>query len=397
MIEVKGKYNAAKVYTECVDSATLDQVRDFANMKYLDGQKIRIMPDCHAGKGVCIGFTSTFKDKLDPATVGCDIGCGMLVNELGKIDIDFEKLDQVIRKYVPNGKGKIHDHYALAKISPDLAIQLRKDLMSMKAKVEIDKNLYSIGTLGQGNHFLEIDEDDEGNKYLVIHTGSRHLGIEVEKYYSKIAKTTDNHNSRKELVEKLKAEHREKDIQKELAKIEDEPKEVYIAGEDLKNYLHDMEIAQRFASLNRSTIGFTICEKMGWRAESVWTTMHNYIDIENKIIRKGAISCAEGEKVIIPMNMRDGSLICRGKGNPDTNYSGPHGAGRLYSRAKAKEIFTVENFKNTMEGIWTSCISDSTLDESPMAYKDMSSIIENIQPMAEVIKIIKPIYNFKAN
>lgn len=397
MLEIKGKYNVAKVFTDVVDSATLDQVRAFADMKYLDGQNIRIMPDCHAGKGVCIGFTSTFKDKINPATVGCDIGCGMLVSELGNIEIDFEKLDKVIRSDVPNGSGAINDHYALAKVNPDIAINERKEVMSIIADNDVERNLYSIGSLGAGNHFIEVDVDDDNNKYLVIHTGSRHLGIEVEKYYSAKAEHTDEHHERRELINKLKAEGREKEIQKELSNLVEEPREIYIEGKDFENYLHDMEIAQHFADLNRKTIAFKICNEMGWRPLTQWTTIHNYIDIEDKIIRKGAISCEEGEQVIIPINMRDGSLICKGKGNKDWNCSGPHGAGRLMSRSKAKENITVEEFEKSMEGIWTSCVGEGTLDESPMAYKTIEDIVDNIGPTAEVVKVIKPIYNFKAN
>lgn len=392
MIELKGKYNECKIFTDEIDNATRGQITALLDQESMKETKIRIMPDCHAGAGCVIGTTMTIKDKLIPNLVGVDIGCGMYAIKLKEKRIDLPKLDSTIRKYIPFGFN----------------IYITKaqyfDIYNLKAPINIDNALRSIGTLGGGNHFIEIDRDSDNHLWLVIHTGSRHAGLEVCNYYQNLAykNLKDNKELRNELIEKLKSEGREKEISSALKEFSKEnptdiPKMLaYCEGDLFNDYIHDMRIMQDYADTNRRTIAKIIMKKMKLHPIHEIMTRHNYIDIDNMILRKGSISAQKDEEVIIPMNMRDGSLICKGKGNPDWNYSAPHGAGRLMSRTEAKESISMNDYKKSMNGIYSSCISKETIDESAFAYKPMQSIIDNIKDTVDIIDIIKPIYNFKA-
>ena len=402
MIEIKrNNGDTVKVYAETFENEAFEQVKKLANYSAYDESVIRIMPDAHAGKGCTTGTTMTLHGKVTPNLVGVDIGCGMLVIDLGNIDIDFEKLDKIIRKFVPSGFD-VHTQ-AWAKF------QELDDLLAGNS-CDLSRAIHSIGTLGGGNHFIEVDySENTGHKYLVIHTGSRNLGVQVCKFYQDLAFKKLNEMSEikkqvsNEVIAKCKAEGRAKDIPKELKKALGAIKKpsadkelAHLEGDDFKNYIHDMEIVQRFAVLNRSTIAKIILQKMGWKELDRFETIHNYIDIKNMILRKGSVSAQAGEKLIIPMNMRDGSLICIGKGNSDWNYSAPHGAGRLMSRSKAKAAITMKEFEKSMKGIYTTSVSLSTIDESPMAYKATDEIVRCVEPTVDIIDIIKPLYNFKA-
>lgn len=382
-----------KIFASIIDEATEQQIQSISNSEAYKDAIIRVMPDCHAGKGCTIGSVIQYTDKVIPCTVGVDIGCGMLVVELGKIDINLGKLDRIINSCIPSGCSvyeQATNHYSVP----------------LNAEIPKDKEEYiqqSIGTLGGGNHFIEIDEDDEENKYLVIHSGSRHLGVMICNYWQEKAfsNLTKNTVAVREVIERLKAEGRHKEIQKTL-KLLATPKikkeEAYLEGEDLKHYLEDMEHCQHYASFNRMTIANTISQKMGWNLIKMchFETIHNYIDIPNKIIRKGAVEATEEKKLIIPMNMRDGSLLCIGKGNQEWLNSAPHGAGRIMSREAARKNVNLEDFQASMHGVYTSSVCNETIDESPMAYKDAKQIMQDILPTVEIIKVIKPIYNFKA-
>ena len=554
MIELNGKYNNAKIFTDNADSETISQLTALLNQESIKGEQIRIMPDTHAGKGCVIGTTMTLNNKkVIPNLVGVDIGCftgdtkvfannswiaikqlvgkesfivdsydietnqfvysraiakktrenaelvkvtytarslfssktfevyctpdhkflvdltlknkerrlktewieakdlisdmklvsedhiiyvtnvektgrkedvycltvedthsfliegsvvvhncGMLATKIDGV-MDLPKLDSVIRKYVPYGFD-IHE------------TALRRDthLEDIIAPIDIEKGYKSLGSLGSGNHFIEVDIDNNGNHWLVIHTGSRHLGIEVCDYYQNLAYTTLKEKAsggnlsemNRALVDKLTKEGRKKDIAKELKKLKDSYKAVsvnvpealaYVEGDNFNNYIHDMKIAQEHAAVNRETIASLIIKNMGWKVAEKFTTVHNYIDCENMILRKGSVSAQAGEKLIIPINMRDGSLVCIGKGNPDWNYSAPHGAGRILSRSQAKNSVSMDEYKKSMEGIFSTCINSSTIDESPMVYKPIEEIMENVKDSVDVIEVIKPIYNFKAN
>lgn len=398
MIQVNGKYNQAIIYTDVVDAASIAQVQELCNQEFTAGQRIRLMPDIHAGAGCTIGTTMTLNDKVVPNLVGVDIGCGMAVAVLKERHIELEKLDKVIRQYVPAG---FEIRYARHRFANDVELE---DLRCAK-HVNLDRAAKSIGTLGGGNHFIEVDRDDEGTLYLVVHTGSRHLGVEIASYYQRLAYEQLNKASEEDvraLVAKLKAEGKQKQIESEIKKLKsvkrtDIPKHLaYVDGQAFDDYIHDMRIAQHFASTNRHAIVDVIVKNMGFHVADSFTTIHNYIDLDNMILRKGAVSAQVGERLIIPINMRDGSLICVGKGNPEWNCSAPHGAGRLMSRADAKHSFTVSEFKKEMNGIFTTSVGRDTLDECPMAYKPMEAILDNISDTVEVQKIIRPIYNFKA-
>ena len=383
-----------KIYASIIDDVTRKQVKDLSESEAYKDAVIRVMPDCHAGKGCTIGSVIQYVDRVVPNTVGVDIGCGMLVAELGQVDIDLEKLDRVINNYIPSG-FRVHE------------VPLSKFENKLIAPISNWKYIEcSIGTLGGGNHFIEVDVDDEGNKYIVIHSGSRNLGVQVCEYWQNkaISNLTDNSHVRNELISRLKAEGREREISTELKKLKKTKinnELAYLEGRDLEDYLHDMAMCQEYAAMNRDFILYEILTKIlpleiiSHRVKA-FTTVHNYIDIFSKTIRKGAISAKNGEKVIIPMNMRDGSLICMGKGNPDWLFSAPHGAGRIMSRIEAKESIKLEDFKESMNGIYSTSVSEQTIDEAPMAYKDMKQIMADIVPTVDVLKVIKPIYNFKA-
>ena len=406
MFEITGKYGTAKVYATTVEDECVSQIYGFMNSPVVENCNIAIMPDTHAGKGSCIGFTQKInKDnpRVNPNMVGVDIGCGMLVlkisAEAGRQLFNkpgLEKFDKIMHTKVPSGM----DHRkTLHRFAKDFS-----RIHELIADADYDKELFAMGSLGGGNHFVEIDKDENGDYYIVIHSGSRHLGIAVAKYWENKAVEYHKNNSKikNDLINKLKKEGREKDIQAEISKI---PTVIvsrelsYLEGIDVDGYIHDMDICQEFARLNREAMLDVLIEEMGIKKRHIldkFCTIHNYIDIKNSILRKGSISLQKDELAIIPINMQYGSLIVKGKGNPDWNFSGPHGAGRLMSRSKAKETLKMEDFKESMKDIFTTSVCVSTIDEAPMAYKPAEEILENIKDNAEVLTVIKPIYNFKA-
>lgn len=398
MQEVIGKYNSAKIFTDVVDEKSIEQVKLLCDQPFVEGSKIRMMPDIHAGAGCTIGTTMTITDKVVPNLVGVDIGCGMLCVELGKIDLDLEKLDKVIREHIPSGFNVRETEHAYNR-------HIDLDWLCCRDIVDMERAKLSLGTLGGGNHFIEVDKDDEENLYLVIHTGSRHLGVEVCEYYQNWAFDSEKASKimdKKLLIQELKEQGREKDISTELAKLDQTvtPKDLcWVGGKLFESYINDMIIVQRYARWNRLTIADTIIQHMdlGWDRGDEFHTIHNYIDTENMILRKGAVRALNGDLLLIPINMRDGSLICVGKGNPDWNYSAPHGAGRLFGRMAAKTRFTMDEYKDSMEEIYTTSVNFDTLDECPMAYKSMDDIVNNITDTVDILKVIKPIYNFKAS
>ena len=408
MIELRGKHNTAKVYTDNVDSATIGQVTTLLNQECIAGSKIRIMPDTHAGAGCVIGTTMTLKDKVIPNLVGVDIGCGMLVVKLKEKRIDLPNLDSVIRKYIPAG-FEIHSEPKTFKTCIDIET-LR---CYPKANLNVMRAYQSVGTLGSGNHFIEIDKDSEDNLYLVIHTGSRNLGKQVAEYYQDLGyerikeKFNDDKYEveKKKLIEKLKTAGQSKLIGSELEKMRQKrcndkpsiPYELaYVEGQDFEDYIEDMKKVQMYAVDNRAEIARLILKHAKLTEVERFQTIHNYIDTDNMILRKGAVSAQAGEKLIIPINMRDGSLICIGKGNEDWNYSAPHGMGRLMSRSTAKSSISMIEYQESMKGIYTTCVNKDTIDESPMAYKNKDEVIANMLNSVDVVEIIKPIYNFKA-
>jgi len=395
MIELRGKHNLAKVFTNNIEETAVGQIIELCNQEFTKDSKIRIMPDTHAGAGCTIGTTMTITDKIVPNMVGVDIGCGMELIKIAEKEINYEKLDEIIRKFIPSGfnvRNKEH------KYINNIDFQNLKCLNKLN---NLDRIKSSIGTLGGGNHFIEVDKDTRDNLYIVIHSGSRNLGKQVAEYYQQLGydELVNLGGIREELIKKLKSEGREKEISSEMKKIQ-LPKFnrqlAYVAGENLKNYLNDMQIVQKFATYNRKAMIEEIMKNMSFTKVEQFTTIHNFIDLENMILRKGAISAQRNEKVLIPINMRDGSLICLGKGNPDWNYSAPHGAGRLMSRSKAKEKVALEEFQESMEGIYTTSVNVNTIDESPMAYKPMQEIIDNIEDTVSILDVVKPTYNFKA-
>ena len=400
MIEIRGEYNTAVCYTDTLEEVARLQIQDVCDQRLFAGAQIRIMPDVHAGAGCTIGTTMTITDKAAPSLVGVDIGCGMETVKISEKEIDFAKLDKVIRTQIPSGKSIRNTPHPLA-----TQIDL-KDLCCFQA-VNAERAVLSLGTLGGGNHFIEIDRDNDGYLYLIIHSGSRYLGVQTASYYRKLGWKTMNrlpNEARRELIERYKSEGRPQEIEKGLQELQDNfpasseipEKYAYVEGQNLMNYIHDMRIVQRYAALNRQAMTQTILEGMGMTEIERFTTIHNYIDTESMILRKGSVSAQKGERLLIPINMRDGALICIGKGNPEWNCSAPHGAGRILSRTAAQNTLTVEEFRQTMEGIYTTCVAQSTLDESPMAYKGLDEILSQIGPTVEVLKQIKPIYNFKA-
>ena len=397
MIELKGKFAEAKVFTDVVDNESISQVINLLNQPYVEGSKVRMMPDIHAGAGCTIGTTMTIKDKICPNLVGVDIGCGMETIRIKETHIEPQKLDKVIRANIPSG-------FEIRSVPHRYAKDIDLSDLHCAKRVNTNRAYNSIGTLGGGNHFIEANKDETGNIYIVVHSGSRHLGLEIANFYQESAYKSLTSYSKEEIdavITQLKESGRQKEIQnilKEMkAKKSPVPKPLaYVEGDMFERYLHDMKIAQKFASLNRQAMMDIIVKEMGLHVVEQFTTIHNYIDVDNMILRKGSVSAKDGERLIIPINMRDGSLICTGKGNSEWNYSAPHGAGRLMSRSAAKETFTVSEFKKQMEGIFTTSVNRSTLDECPMAYKSIEDIVGNIEPTVSIDAILKPIYNFKA-
>lgn len=396
--------NNIKIFTKTIEPEALNQIYTLGKMDIFKDVPIRIMPDCHSGKGCVIGFTAKMNEYIIPSLIGVDIGCGMLCCEIGKVDIDYVKLDSVIREHIPAGRAVRNEEINFPQLEELCCKDQLRNMEWLKC---------SLGTLGGGNHFIEVDEDSGGMKYLVIHTGSRNIGKQVAEIYQQMAiddmqGTNKLAEESKKLIAEYKATGRQKDIQRGLAELKRKwqpdklniPKELcYLTGEHREMYLHDMEFCQRFALHNRECIAAIIFKKMGWifDREKIFHTIHNYIDHDTNIVRKGAISAKAGEKVLIPINMRDGCIIGIGKGNEDWNCSAPHGAGRIMSRSKAKENVSLEEYQESMKGIYTTSVSQSTIDESPMAYKSMDEILEHIKDTVEIVKIIKPVYNFKAS
>ncbi|HLV49550.1 MAG TPA: RtcB family protein [Erysipelothrix sp.] len=363
---VKGKYNEAKVFVDELDQDCYQQIKKLCNQPFLKDAKIRVMPDVHVGKGSTIGTTMTITNKVVPNLVGVDIGCGLIVVKIQDRVIDYKKLDKVIKENIPSGFSIRESNH----VKGD-----NIDLSKLKCShsVDLQRGYLSLGTLGGGNHFIEVNEGDHFQKYLVIHSGSRHLGLQVATYYQQTAQTyAKEHNI---------------DVDQDLA---------YLEGTQMQDYLHDMKLIQQFASLNREIMADIIISKMKWTVIDVFQTIHNYIDINQMILRKGAISAMEDELFILPLNMRDGSYLCKGKGNSEWNYSAPHGAGRRMSRTQAKKQLRLSDYQSAMTGIYSSMVSHHTLDEAPMAYKDGSTILSQIGPTAKVVEKLRVLYNFKS-
>lgn len=403
MLEIIGTKNTAICYAKVIEDEAIEQIRNMCNYDLTAGSRVRIMPDVHSGKGCTIGTTMTITDKVCPNIVGVDIGCGMYTVKLNETDLDFEKIDEACH-YIPSGKsvwpGKIEAF----------------DLTELTCFRDLKNTGYlnkSLGTLGGGNHFIEIDKDSNGAYYLVIHSGSRNLGKQVAEFYQRLA--VELHKGKEQFYidkEKLIKEYKEAGRRKEIQTALKELKKSYetttlmipedlcwLYGSFMMDYLHDVVICQKFAKRSRELMAETILKRTGLTAvpgES-WHTIHNYIDEEEMILRKGAIAAHDGEKVLIPINMRDGSVIAIGRGNPEWNFSAPHGAGRLMSRSKARENLDMEAYKEAMKGIYTTSVNEETLDEAPMAYKALEDIIDVIKESVDIVDIIKPVYNFKAN
>ena len=397
--EIKGKVNTAICYAKVVEQDAIEQIRRMCDYEFTEGSQIRIMPDVHSGKGCTIGTTMTVVDMAVPNIVGVDIGCGMLTINIGKNSIDFEKLDAAAH-HIPSGMNVWEGR------------KERFDLEALRCYRELKRTKWlerSLGTLGGGNHFIEVDEAVDGTKYLIIHTGSRNLGKQVAEIYQQLAVDLNKgketyFQQREEIIRTYKEQGRRNDIQASLGKISWAKRETtipedlcHLYGKYFEDYLHDVEICQRFAKRNREMIAEILMDKAGLTGADAFHTIHNYIDTDEMILRKGAIAAHEGEKVLIPINMRDGSVLAIGKGNAEWNYSAPHGAGRVMSRTKAKNSLNMEEYKETMAGVYTTSVSEATLDEAPMAYKRLEDIIDVIQESVEVIDVMKPIYNFKAS
>lgn len=381
-----------KIFAETFEQEAYAQIEKLANYPAYENSTIRIMPDSHAGKGCTVGTTMTITDKVTPNLVGVDIGCGMLTVQLEDKNIPCEKLDSVIKKLIPSGFN----------IHKDAKAEFDLSKLTCANHIDTSRASLSLGTLGGGNHFIEIDYSEKDNTYyLVIHSGSRKLGVDVCNYYQKLAEsdTDDNAVERKNIIAKLKAEGRHTEIQNAINSIPRtcQNKELaYLSGCNFQDYMHDMAIVQQFATLNRATMANIIIQAMGFTEINRFETIHNYIDFNRMILRKGAVSAEQGEILLIPINMRDGSLICIGKGNPDWNYSAPHGAGRLMSRRKAKDTLSLHQYIESMNGIYSTSVSADTIDEAPQAYKSMNEIVRAVTDTVEILDVIKPIYNFKA-
>ena len=399
MMEIKGQVNTAVCFAKVIEDEAIEQIRRMCDYEFTADSQIRIMPDVHAGKGCTIGTTMTVKDKAVPNIVGVDIGCGMYTVNLGQVEIDMEQMDAAAH-FIPSGlnvwEGR-KEHFDL------LGLRCYRGLKDAK---RLER---SLGTLGGGNHFIEIDQAADGTKYLVIHSGSRNLGKQVAEFYQRLAielnKGKEEYFAKRDaLIAEYKAAGRRNEIQDALKALKWEAREAtipedlcFVYGQYLEDYLHDVEICQRFARRSRELMAEIILQRLGIEAIDAFHTIHNYIDTDEMILRKGAIAAHRGEKVLIPINMRDGSVLAIGKGIPDWNYSAPHGAGRIMSRTAAKEQLDLDEYRREMEGIYTTSVNEATLDEAPMAYKSLSDIIDVISESVDVIEVLKPIYNFKAN
>lgn len=400
MLEIKGKVNTAICYAKVIEDEAIEQIRRMCDYPMTAGSKIRVMPDVHAGKGCTIGTTMTIVDKAVPNVVGVDLGCGMYTTNLGKINIDFAKVDEACH-FIPSGMNVWEGRQERFDLTRLCCYRSLRDSRRLER---------SLGTLGGGNHFVEIDEARDGTKYLIIHSGSRNLGKQVAEFYQKLAVDLDRgygtyFEKRDEIIRTYKEQGRRKEIQDALKALhfqiyESEPSMpadlCYLSGKYLEDYLHDVEICQEFARRSREKMAEIILQRTGMTGGEAFHTIHNYIDTEEMILRKGAIAAHAGEKVLIPINMRDGSVLAIGKGNPDWNYSAPHGAGRIMSRTKAKNELSMDEYRKEMSGIYTTSVNENTLDEAPMAYKSLEDIIDVIRESVDVIDVMKPIYNFKA-
>ena len=401
MLEIKGKINTAICYANIIEDGAIEQIRRMCDYALTEGSKIRIMPDVHAGKGCTIGTTMTITDKACPNIVGVDIGCGMYTVKINEKDLDFAKIDEACH-YIPSGmnvwEGR-KEHFDMTGL---------KCYRYLKDSRRLER---SLGTLGGGNHFIEIDKASDGTFYLVIHSGSRNLGKQVAEYYQQLAidlhmGKEDYFKKRDEIIATYKAEGRRGEIQTALTELKNSfetqdlliPNDIcWLYGTFLDDYLHDVEVCQKFAKRSRELMAETLFERTGLTAGESFHTIHNYIDTDEMILRKGAIAAHKGEKILIPINMRDGVVLATGKGNPEWNYSAPHGAGRLMSRSQAKENLSMEAYIAAMEGIYTTSVNEKTLDEAPMAYKSLEDIIDVIKDSVDIIDIMKPVYNFKAS
>ena len=399
MFEIRGKVNTAVCYATVVEDEAVEQIRRMCDYEFTRDSRIRIMPDVHAGKGCTVGTTMTIRDKVVPNIVGVDIGCGMYTVSLGRVPLNLARLDDVAHD-IPSGLNvwdRPREPFDLSEL------RCSSNLKGM-GRLEC-----SLGTLGGGNHFIEVDEAADGTRYLVIHSGSRNLGKQVAEHYQRLAVDLSRGKEeyfakRDALIAEYKAAGRRSEIQKALKALKWEAREAaipedlcYVYGQYLEDYLHDVEICQRFARRSRELMAQIILQRLGHEAVDAFHTIHNYIDTEEMILRKGAIAAHKGEKVLIPINMRDGSVLAIGKGNPEWNFSAPHGAGRILSRSAAREKLDLDEYRREMEGVYTSSVNEATLDEAPMAYKSLADIIDVIQESVDVIEVLKPIYNFKAN
>ena len=399
MMEIKGKINTAICFARIIEDEAVEQIRRMCDYEFTAGSRIRIMPDVHAGVGCTIGTTMTVKDKAVPNIVGVDIGCGMYTVSLGKVKIDMEQMDAAAH-FIPSGINVWDGR----KERLDLT-----DLRCYRGLNDSRRLERSLGTLGGGNHFIEIDQAADGTKYLVIHSGSRNLGKQVAQFYQHLAvdlsKGKEDYFARRDsLIAEYKAAGRRSEIQAALQTLRWEEKEAaipedlcFVYGQYLEDYLHDVEICQRFARRNREVMAEIILQQIGLKAADAFHTIHNYIDTSEMILRKGAIAAHKGERVLIPINMRDGSVLAIGKGNPEWNFSAPHGAGRIMSRSAAKEKLDLEEYRREMTGIYTTSVNEATLDEAPMAYKSLADIIDVIRDSVDILEVLKPIYNYKAN
>ena len=399
MMEIKGQVNTAICFAKVIEEEAIEQIRRMCDYEFTKGSQIRIMPDVHAGKGCTIGTTMTVKDKAVPNIVGVDIGCGMYTVNLGKVEINMEQMDAAAH-FIPSGLNVWEGR------------KERFDLLGLRCYrgLKDTRRLErSLGTLGGGNHFIEIDQAADGTKYLVIHSGSRNLGKQVAEFYQHLAidlnKGKEEYFAKRDaLIAEYKAAGRRSEIQAALKELKWQSREAtipedlcFVYGQYLEDYLRDVEICQRFARRSRELMAEIILQQLGLEAVDAFHTIHNYIDTDEMILRKGAIAAHEGENVLIPINMRDGSVLAVDKGNPDWNFSAPHGAGRIMSRTAAKELLDLDEYRREMEGIYTTSVNEATLDEAPMAYKSLEDIIDVIGESVDIIEVLKPIYNFKAN
>lgn len=400
MIKIEGTHNTAVCFCDELEKSAAGQIKAVCEYEEFADCKIRIMPDVHAGMGCTIGTTMTITNKIVPGMVGVDIGCGMETVRIKEKEIDFDKLDDLIRREIPSGRDIREKEHSLNS-------EIDLDELCCAKHVNLTRARKSIGTLGGGNHFIEVNKDNEGHLHIVVHSGSRHLGNEVAKYYQNEGFNALCGTAKfqiENMIAELKAQGRSKEINKKLKKLRYErlktipvPKDLaYVEGKLFDEYIHDMKMIQHFATLNRKAMMDVVVNGLGVKVEEQFTTIHNYIDTDEMILRKGAISAKKGEKILIPINMRDGSLICIGKGNEDWNCSAPHGAGRLMSRKEASESLSMDEYRQQMEGIYTTCVSRRTIDEAPMAYKPIDDIVRQIGPTVDIVARIKPLYNFKA-